>query len=367
MNKIFRSIRGKLVAVAPSFALNFALRAASYVGSIRRGFTGLRQVEIDENQDGIHVLIVGPGEKRIPVSGWGAVELVIANQVRDLKQSGLIVDLVNSWNIVDWLTCFARKPQVVICHYDVFAFRARLFSKWFGAKCVTLTHYAYAQQPSRWDPQFGRYANNIAKSDVFVALNAQIAGVFSKLYPGLKVVVIPNGIDVNRIASAGDHRGAICLGKVEPRKRQVALASQLTGDENIRFVGDVVDPAFDELSPKQKSLFIGPWSRNEVESKLANFATLFLLGDGEADALVLYEAQAAGLEILTNEVSVGAQNQNLSWIHVIPSEHEIGQLYAAAGADRFSTLPSEISSYAANHYGSALANAQYAALVRSLI
>lgn len=361
------SIREKAVLATPNFALNLAIRAMSYFGSIRRGLTGLRQVEIDENQDGIRVLIVGPGEKRIPVSGWGAVELVIANQVRDLKQSGFVVDLVNSWNIIDWLKCFARKPQVVICHYDVFALRARLFCKWFGAKCVTLTHYAYAQQPSRWDPQFGRYAKNISKSDVFVALNAQIAGVFSTLYPSLKVVVIPNGIDVNRIASSGDHRGAICLGKVEPRKRQVAIARQLTGDENIRFVGDVIDPAFDELSPKQKSLFIGPWSRIEVESKLANFATLFLLGDGEADALVLYEAQAAGLEILTNEASVGAQNQNLSWIHVIPSEQEIHELYVASSDSRSSTSPSEISSHAANHFGSAHSNAQYAALVRSLI
>lgn len=367
MKKLFLSIRAKAVLAAPDFALNFAIRALSYVGSIRRGISGLRQVEIDQNQEGVRVLIVGPGEKHIPVSGWGAVELVIANQIRDLRSNGLRVDLVNSWNMIDWLRCFARKPQVVICHYDVFALRARLFCKWFGAKCVTLTHYAYAQQPSRWDPQFGRYAKNISKSDAFVALNAQIADVFSTLYPRLRVVVIPNGVDVNRIATSGEHRGAICLGKVEPRKRQVALASQLTGDENIRFVGHVVDPSFDTLSSKQKSLFIGPWSRAEVESQLANFATLFLLGDGEADALVLYEAQAAGLEILTNEVSIGAQNQDLSWVRVITSEDEIRELQAASGNDRLGTDPSEISSYASKHFGSARSNAQYAALVRSLI
>ena len=367
MKRTILLIREKVVLATPNFALNIAIRAMSHFRSIRRGLIGLRQVEIDENQDGIHVLIVGPGEKRIPVSGWGAVELVIANQIRDLKQSGFIVDLVNSWNLIDWLTCFARKPQVVICHYDVFAFRARLFCKWFGAKCVTLTHYAYAQQPSRWDPQFRRYAKHISKSDVFVALNAQIARVFSTLYPSLKVVVIPNGIDVNRIASSGGHRGAICLGKVEPRKRQVSIANQLTGDENIRFVGDVVDPAYDGLSPKQKSLFIGPWSRDEVESKLANFATLFLLGDGEADARVLYEAQAAGLEILTNELSVGAQNQDLSWVRVITSEDEIPELYATLADNQKRTPSSDISSYAANHYSSARSNSKYAELVRSLI
>lgn len=361
------SLRKKVVSAAPPFLLNVALRTLSGVNNLRRGLRGVRQVALDDNRADVHVLIIGPGEKTIPVSGWGAVELVIANQVKDLKSFGFRVDLLNSWNMVDWIRCFARKPQVVICHYDIFAFRARTLSRWVGAKCVTLTHYAYAQQPTRWDSQFGRYARNISKSDVFVALNEAIAEVFSTKYPNLEIVVIPNGVDVSRISSVGEHEGAICLGKVEPRKRQVDIARQLTGDENIRFVGEVVDPSFESLTSKQQSLFLGPWTRDQVESSLAKFSSLFLLGDGEADALVLYEAQTAGLEILTNAASVGAQNRNLAWISVVASEDEICALLSTIEENKTRTSPAAIASYASTNYGSAQSNSKYAELVRSLI
>lgn len=361
------SIRSAIASSAPPAILNSVVRFVAYGGNLRRAVFGLRQIEFDEKNPGLRVLLIGPGEKRIPVSGWGAVELVISNQMTDLRKQGFSVDLLNSWNLIDWLRCFRRKPQVVICHYDVFAFRSRLFSKLFNSKNVTLTHYAYAQQPNRWDPQFHRYAEQISKSDAFVALNDTIASVFSKMYPQLHIVVIPNGIDLMRFNSKGDHKGALCLGKVEPRKRQVQIARQLTGAENISFVGDIVDPEFANLSTEQKQMFLGPWSRNQVETLLCQYSTLFLLGDGEADALVLYEAQAAGLRILTNEVSVGSQKRDLDWIRVVTESEELPELLLSSGSSASTTTPNQIANYAASNYKSEASNAKYADLIRSLI
>ena len=362
------NLRRKIIDAMPTWLLQTLVRFFIAMKNMQRSLktSGVRQVVLGSDSGELKVLIVGPGEKSIPVSGWGAVELIIANQMNDFERQGINVSLLNSWNFTDWVKAFFWKPDVVLCHYDVLVSRALFFSKLFRSKVVSLTHYAYAQQPERWDSQFSRYVKALAKSDVFVALNQEIAFTFGRMYPTLEIAVIPNGIQLGKIQINGPHKGAICLGKVEPRKRQVEIARSLTGDENVRFVGAIDDPEFKSLSDKQKSLFLGPWNREQVENCLAEYSTLFLLGDGEADALVLYEAQAAGLRILTNELSVGAQPQDCEWIHIVKRDEELAMLNDSANTISTQEDVQKIADYAALHYTSSKSTSVYIELIRSL-
>lgn len=334
---------------------------------IRKALRGIRQIDFDTSKAGTRLLLIAPAEKSIPVEGWGAVELVIQNQLAYFRKEGFSTNLLNSHNLMDWLRVFRQKPQVVICHYDVFAPRARAFAKLFRSKLVAITHYAYAQQPDKWDQDFQRLASHLSQVDAFVALNPAIARVFENLNPLLKCAVIPNGVPVDAFRKHRKSTGVICLGKVEPRKAQVAIASHLTGVEDIVFVGDVCDPEFATLNDAQKDMFVGPWDRRQVEHNLGEYSTLVLLSDGEADALVLYEAQSAGLQIVVNQLSIGSQDHTLPW--VIVTEPELRDIRRVPNL--FEDLAPEkrelIMSHAKTHYTSNVSNAKYKQLVLDLL
>jgi glycosyltransferase involved in cell wall biosynthesis len=116
--------------------------------------------------------------------------------------------------------------------------------------------------------------------------------------------------------------GYVCLAKVEPRKGQYELANLLPEDFPITFIGEVVDERISTLDPMRRRKFVGAWDRDEVESKLTEFSALVLMSEAEADALVLYEAQAAGLGVIARTQALGAQDVSLRWIKVLPDGKE---------------------------------------------
>ncbi len=288
---------------------------------ILHDYRKLRQVYKLSNS-GNTVLLIAPGEMAIPTEGWGAVEYIVSKQAVFFHSKGWNVIVLNSWHHRDWLKVFVKRPDIVICHYDLLAKRTFFYSKLFHISFVAITHFGYAAFPEKWKNGWDKYFKWISKSDLIIALSPSIYGSFSKFIPGGKLRLITNGADCGTIKqNSSPDRDFIWLGKIEPRKRQIEFALRINKSLDVDFVGPIREEDLDSLPINLRSQFLGPWSRLDIEHNLSRYKVLVLLSDGEADALVLYEAQAAGLSIIVSVESVGAQNLNLPWVHLFDQKN----------------------------------------------
>jgi glycosyltransferase involved in cell wall biosynthesis len=184
--------------------------------------------------------------------------------------------------------------------------------------------------------------------------------------PKLRVMTIPNGVEVLDFQNGKHERGLVCLGKVEPRKRQVELVESLPDDFDVTFVGQIVDQRIGRLSESQRSKFIGPWSRDLVLENLSSYKGLVLLSEAEADALVLYEAQASGLQIFACDLALGAQNRDLPWVHEVElTDPNLASNLNEAISRTFTN--DEIRDYALKNYSSEKSSALWLEFAMSLI
>ena len=166
------------------------------------------------------------------------------------------------------------------------------------------------------------------------------------------MVISPNGSSFSPLVSEMPGEGIICVGKVEPRKKQFELFESLSeiGVE-ITFVGEIADKRVQNLLERDPGLarfFVGPWSRNELSKSLSKYKALLLSSLGEADALVLYEAQLAGLNVIVNKSSLGSQDSTLPWIHVTNDDLTSQELSMAI--EHAYLFPLEITRYANLNY-----------------
>lgn len=263
------------------------------------------------------ILLVAPGEMALPVKGWGAVELIVQRQAKYFADAGFTVQVLNSWRWSDWVKAWRGQHDFAINHYDVFSKLCLMWARLRRIPLVATTHYAYAEQAALWDPGFKSQVKSMLAADGFVALNPKIQSLFHQANPKANIRCIPNGVEVLDFRIQDQTEGFVCLGKVEPRKRQYELAVKLGETFDITFIGDVVDPRVHTLPKAIQDKFIGGWSRAQVLDGLAKFKGLVLLSEAEADALVLYEAQAAGLHVFASDNALGSQNRELPWVHEI--------------------------------------------------
>jgi glycosyltransferase involved in cell wall biosynthesis len=166
------------------------------------------------------------------------------------------------------------------------------------------------------------------------------------------LVVIPNGSGFRAEDDYPKNGKLIYLGKVEARKRQLDYARQAIKQSlEIDFIGPIADSnvvnaiSTDELP---KHMFPGGKTRRELEGILGSYKALILLSEGEGDALVLYEAQLAGLPIIVNRNSLGSQDENLPWVYVIDQFDDV--LKISAEVNYWANNSSAISEYSRLNY-----------------
>jgi hypothetical protein len=269
----------------------------------------IHRIDSGKPGSGRRVTLIAPGEIRMPVSGWGAVEAIVWNQAAFLSAKGFTVQILNSWKMSHWLMVLAFRPSLIVCHYDVFAGMAASLAKAAKTKLVTVSHYAYAAFPEKWDPGFSVAFNRCIQADVFVALSPQIQAQARSLVARAEIHVIPNGVRVEDITySEKPGQGFIYLGKVENRKRQVAVAQGLSleATAEVTFVGPISDPDVENLRGDLRLRFVGPWDKSRIKAQLTGFSSLILVSEAEADAMVLHEARLAGLKILVTRSALGS-------------------------------------------------------------
>jgi len=274
---------------------------------------------------GTDILIIGPGEMPIPNNGWGAVEFLIGKQYQNFVNGGIQTGILNSWFHRDWLKVYRRHPKVILLHYDIFAKRCFFYKVLLPLTPIfVVSHFGYSAFPEKFGKGFSKQMFWINRMDVIIALSSKIKEVWHQLGVTKNIIVVGNGADVSDFRSpAVKDRDVVYLGKVEPRKRQIEVAQTISEAVQIDFVGPIVDPNFGQLKLSLANRFFGSWTREEVNMSLARYKVLLLWSDGEADALVLYEAQAAGCSIVVSRNALGNQNPDLPWIYIVEDLNQL--------------------------------------------
>ena len=254
----------------------------------------------------------------IPNDGWGAVEFLISKQQSNLEELNVAVGILNSWFHRDWIRAYPKRPRIVLCHYDIFAKRCYYYKFFFPSIPVyVVSHFGYSSFPEKFGEGFVRQLKWTSKMDHIIALSEATRNTWKCLGVKTPMSVIGNGADVDDYLKTIADRDVICLGKIEPRKRQVEIASYVLNRISIDFVGPICDTQIDQIDKSLRVNFLGSWNRSEVNSNLSRYKVLLLLSDGEADALVLYEAQAAGCSIVVSPEALGHQDPSLPWIYIV--------------------------------------------------
>lgn len=274
------------------------------------------------------LLIIGPGAVAVPPRGWGAVETIIAETIPTYTEVGFDVMLINSKAIQDWSKGLAFKPDVVLVHDDISTRRAALLYR--GASIISITHYGLAEFPERWHPSYRQVLRSLNHADTVVALNQRIKHVLENHLHKPKIIVSSNGTSFQPTLVGEQTEKFICVGKVERRKRQFELFKSLeNSDLQVDFIGEIVDERVNKLlniSSTARTCFKGSYDRKKLQHELSRYKALILLSDGEGDALVLYEAQAAGLPIIISQESIGDQDASLPWVRVVDQNTGANQI-----------------------------------------
>ena len=298
----------------------------------------------------LNLLIVAPGQIPIPTLGWGAVETIISETIQIYESSGFNVWLLNSQNPLTWRKAKKLKFHVILNHSDR---DSKKISKYFpNTKFVTVSHYGLGARENLWDKSYKKILNDMKSSEKIVCLSPAVLETYLKYFSNEVLIMSPNGTAFRPLIGSNKSKPLLYLGKVEKRKYQYEIWQKLSQTGiNIIFAGPIVDQrVLDEIkrSPKLKDIFIGPVSRGYLEKNLCKYSGLFLNSNGEADALVLYEAQVAGLPIIINSHSTGSQDINIPWVKVLREDFDANEIIKFLSS--FKETPEQISEYAQKNY-----------------
>lgn len=268
------------------------------------------------------IAIVGPGIMPIPPNGWGAVETLIDEYRIALEGIGWDVNVINTRNTDEIINLINEgMPDFVHIQYDEFI---DIIPE-LNCKNIAITsHFGYINHVWKYD----EYRNSIykkfckIKKHYIFCLSNEIKKQY--LNDGVseeRLFVAINGVNVEKFRFADNPlypEKSICLGKIDSRKKQGMLQSIVP---SVDFVGNLceftgIDSGFDP----QRSNYLGEWTREKVYNHLTEYANLVLLSSGEAHALVLMEALAAGLGLVVSEECTANLDLTKIFIDVIPND-----------------------------------------------
>jgi hypothetical protein len=303
------------------------------------------------------ILIICHGELNVPPNGWGAVEKIVSEVTSELNAEHYKTIILNSKSIFAWITVRIRKIDLIFLHDDTKILRTRFF--WPRHKLILFSHYGYAGFEQRWTRKYRISIQNYFKlADLVVCLSPTIYNQYSRYLDSNKLLIVPNGISLNFPLHdfsiiTSSNKNLICLGKVEPRKKQFELYKILEDTKiSVDFVGPIIDNRVLRLlksEEKLRKVFLGEKSNTYLNKLFSDYRCLIHVSEAEADALVLYEAQLAGLSIIVTENSIGSQNSKLPWIKVIPNNFNLADIEFALSSVVYDKV--QVANFARANYG----------------
>jgi len=263
------------------------------------------------------ITLIGPGIMSIPPKDYGGVESLIWDYKNELEKRGHDVTIINTKVPSELIEkANSAESDFVHLHYDVYAYiMPHLTCK---NKAIT-SHYPYLEHPDKrggYEWIFSDFALLVENERAgVIALSDSIKSSF--VNEGIDphdVYVVPCGINTElfkfRPAPKLPDR-SIYLAKIEPRKRQFMLQHPSL---DIDFAGPVADDRFNH----ENENYLGVLSKQEVYSRLTDYANLILFSDGEGHARVCIEGMAAGLGLVVSEQATSNLDTNKPFIDVIP-------------------------------------------------
>ena len=263
------------------------------------------------------ICLIGPGLMPIPPNNWGAVESLIWDYSEYLIKKGHNVDILNTTNLHEVAYC-ANNIDYDFIHlqYDDHApLLNKLINKPF---CVT-THFGYVKEHYPIYPHWKHIFDGIMQSNGLICLSNEIKNLFQQSGFTKFSKVLRNGarFDSFEYKNTGNLK-AICLGKIEPRKKQSIISNFCNNKCHIDFIGPIVDNSFSENNTCK---YKGVWTKLDLYKNLTNYSVLLLLSDGEAAPLVVPEALCAGLSIVVTETAAANLDRSLPFIKIIPNNY----------------------------------------------
>lgn len=323
-------------------------------------------IRISEGGNGKAILVVGPGSISIPSLGWGAVETVISETLHIYIQEGYEIWLINSKHYSDWNDIKTKNFDVILSHSDYHAIT--LSKLWESTPKIIVSHYGLAAYPARWHKSYIKVIKNYSTFTKIVCLSPRVLETFSGMLTQEKLLLSPNGSSFDPVLHTNHNSVYLCIGKIEERKMQYELFLKFKqSGVKIHFIGPIADERVSKLMETDKEAyesFLGAFSRDELKSSISFYKGLILFSKGEGDALVLYEAQLAGLPIFVTEEALGAQDAELNWVNIISensSVNEIERKYQSSETDKMI-----ISTYAQKNYNWEVRNSNLTQLIRDL-
>ncbi len=270
----------------------------------------------------MRIAYLAHGRLPIPPKGWGAVEHIIWEYTRRLRASGHEVTLINvSWRLAAvYGALLARLGRADVIH--VHQERALRWLVPLVGKSALIVETCHAAVPSALE-DIGNHEDlpdTLLASNHFVLTDAIKKYVLARC-PQHRVEVVVNGAEVDqfRVGLGGNGR-AVCVGKLQARKRQRDLARVLTeAGVGCDFVGPVGD---EDLAEAHQGLKLGEWTRDLIRHDLTTYSALVLVSDGEGQPLVVVEALAAGLCVVVSPESAQNLDVNQPFIFLVRDQRE---------------------------------------------
>ena len=265
------------------------------------------------------IALIGPGIMTIPPNGWGAVEILIWDYYNELSKLNHNVSIINKirnnpqeQSTYDTKYCQELIKEINEGNYDfIHLHYDSLYHilPFLTTKQIAFTsHYPYIDNDSKHNndgfTNIFKFMINNNKYINFVLAQKDINFLIQKGADSKYLFLLENGIDTRSFIFK--EKGilmnkTIYLGQINERKGQHKYCHL----QNI----DIIGPNSNITSNNILINYKGPWSRNDVQTKLTEYGNLLLLSKGEADPLVVKEALMCGLGVVINATS----SKNLSY------------------------------------------------------
>ena len=273
----------------------------------------------------MRILLVMACWQTIPPIGHGAVEKIIWETKLDLEKRGHQVTILNRHR-KRTLAGLLIKPwtyDFVHLHQDDAAPVWTKLQRWFGFPLAISTHFGYAPFPEMWHESYRQVAKCLIRAPNLILQSEELAKVFAAQGFNGKTYVLSNGLSAHNIEfRAHSLKQALCLGRIQVRKKQTQLA-QLLNDTDVEcdFIGPPEDESF--VVNGRNTNYLGEWTRKQIEHNLTDYSCHVLLSDGETmTPIVVLEALAAGLSLVVSPEASHNLDVNLPWIYVVDMDKD---------------------------------------------
>jgi glycosyltransferase involved in cell wall biosynthesis len=269
----------------------------------------------------LRIALVALGYLPIPPCGYGGIESIIWQYAQRLRAKGHEVDIVNANKHRLFFDLVRRgRYDLVHVHHERGLSRAMLASLPWGSRIACTTHRGYFLD--RLDRDAEKCLRMTARARRILVMRDDVAAELRRRNPKADVAVLPNGVEAKdfRVALAGNGR-AICLGVIEPRKRQDFVARELAA---AGLPCDFAGPVKKAILPAGAS-YLGEWTRDTIRDRLTEYSALILVSDREGGGppLAVAEALAAGLSVVVSPMAYGGLDLRSRFVHQVHTDDEL--------------------------------------------